>query len=62
MFAKFIKLWKPCSQKFLSCLVDEYTQKYYSIYPNINSDLKHKGNELHQISGTSNKFRNKVRN
>ena len=40
-------LWKLCSHKFLSCLLDEYTQTFYSIYRNINSNLKHKGNELH---------------
>ena len=40
-------LWKLCSHKFLSCLLDEYTQTFYSIYRNINSDLKHKGSELH---------------
>ena len=62
IFTKLIKLWKLYSQKFLSCLFDEYTQTFYSTYPNINSDLKRKGNELYQIPGTSNKFRNNVPN
>ena len=62
MFTKLIKLWKLYSQKFLSCSFDEYTQTFYSTFPNVNSDLKRKGNELYQIPGTSNKFRNNVPN